>query len=253
VKFGISYWDRDPRRAVGDMHALHAVGFSWVNIPISEERMHFDREGVRRIIDTAKAPGLEVRVSPWGVAGLFGGEGITGSINPDTQYLTMRWWLRMAEGLDPDAIYWDEPKGARGPSMITNLSAMSELPQHVYLNPKVGDPVDDLTLAHMETIGIDCYDWHPINAKRFKEQLAAEHDKPIHCWVRAFRMPQFESDKPGAAIRTLIDHGFEELAIWGYPSPGCSVLDNDDNNAVWASIASAVSYCVMYNTYERDS
>src|SRR5918993_4920739 len=74
--FGCAYWGRDASVAERDLASLPELGFSWVVIPVSTERMRFDRAGAAAVIVAAKRHGLATRIAPWGVGGLFGGEGI---------------------------------------------------------------------------------------------------------------------------------------------------------------------------------
>ena len=43
--FGCAYWGRDASVADRDLASLPALGFSWVVIPVSTERMRYDRAG----------------------------------------------------------------------------------------------------------------------------------------------------------------------------------------------------------------
>lgn len=236
TRYGVSYWGRDPRRARNDAARIAAAGFSWVNVPISEERMAFDFDGTARVITALQMERIEVRASPWGVAGLFGGEGIASRSDP---LETARRWLDRAERLDPDAIYWDEPRGVHGASAIT--LAHTHLPEHVYLNPRVGIAPDAETLARMTSIGIDCYDGDTRRVADDAARLEAQHGKPIHVWLRAFRVArEAEGRIPDLIswLTTMAD--IEEIAVWGYPSPGVSCLDNDRPRKVWNAVLEGI-------------
>ena len=116
--FGCAYWGRDAGVAERDLASLPELGFSWVVVPVSTERMRYDRAGAAAVIAAAKRHGLATRIAPWGVGGIFGGEGIVeaGRIT----MATLAWWLSSAHELEPDAMFWDEPHGAPG------LRAMTE-------------------------------------------------------------------------------------------------------------------------------
>ena len=70
--FGCAYWGRDARLAERDLAPLPELGFSWIVIPVSTERMRYDRAGAAAVIVAAKRNGLVTRIAPWGVGGLFG-------------------------------------------------------------------------------------------------------------------------------------------------------------------------------------
>lgn len=233
--FGCSYWQRDPRRARKDGAHLAAAGFAWVVVPISEERMAFDFDGTAQVITALQLERLAVRVSPWGVGGLFGGEGIQGRGDPVE---TVLGWLDRAEHLDPDGIYWDEPKGVHGATAIS--MARTFQPEHVYLNPHVGVAPSDAVLARMASIGIDCYDGDIVRAIDEAEGLASQHGKPIHIWVRGFRIDRAHTAHPGHQIYRLRKLGVNDIAIWGYPSPGVSCLNNDRPRKVWNAVLDGI-------------
>src|SRR5918994_336236 len=75
-------------------------------------------------IAAPKRHGLATRIAPWGVGGIFGGEGMVEAGR--TPQETLAWWLSSAHELQPDAMLWDEPQGARGLRAMTK--AMTTLP-----------------------------------------------------------------------------------------------------------------------------
>src|SRR5918998_4355729 len=56
--FGCAYWGRDASVADRDFASLPGLGFSWVVIPVSTERMRYDRAGAAAVIEAAKRHGL---------------------------------------------------------------------------------------------------------------------------------------------------------------------------------------------------
>jgi hypothetical protein len=81
--FGCAYWGRDATTADDDFASLADIGFSWVVIPVSTERMQFDRAGGAAVIAAAKRRGLATRIAPWGVGGIIPGDAQYLYINPD--------------------------------------------------------------------------------------------------------------------------------------------------------------------------
>ena len=156
--FGCAYWGRDASLADRDLASLSELGFSWVVIPVSTERLRYDRAGTAAVIAAAKRHGLATRIAPWGVGGIFGGEGIAeAGYSPMT---TLTWWLSCAHELRPDAMFWDEPHGARGLRVMTK--AMTSLPipgaaQYLYINPDRSDWPALPATTSLAGIGIDAY------------------------------------------------------------------------------------------------
>ncbi len=237
--FGLSYWGRCRETAERDFARAAEVGFSWVCLPCSEERMAFDHAGTKGIVATAKAAGLETHVSPWGICGWFGGEGVVGRRGVDGAM----WWLDRAVALDPDGLLWDEPLGVHGPAALELLSLACPLPQHVYLNPKTGVAPDTATLCRMAGIGIDCYGVPWIVAVDRAADLEAEHGKPVHVWVKAHKLAAHESGWPGETVDFLAGCGVRDIGVWGHPAPGMSVLDCAEPHVVWAGVEAAVMAC----------
>jgi hypothetical protein len=234
--FGTAYWSRDPRRARKDAFAMVDVGFSWVVVPVSTERMRFDWAGTDLVCRSLWQAGLRVWISPWGVGGLFGGEGVCAAGNP---HAVMDEWLDWAEGLTADGLYWDEPKGAHGIDAIAT-APWTDRPERLYWNPRVGVRPPDHVLGRMESIGLDAYGrpWQDIHAL-YDEAAAATGRRP-HLWIRAFRIPATDSDTPAMTIAWAIEEGFRDLAIWGWPSPGCSILDCERPGKVWKGVINAI-------------
>lgn len=234
--YGVSYWGRGLKRAFKDAERLADAGFSWVNVPISEERMAFDFDGRGKVIAMLRHFGLEVRVSPWGVGGMFGGEGIASARKPR---VAVRDWLERALDLEPDALYWDEPQGAHGRDVVEEFCDIPEVPQHIYINPKVGLTPHEGTLERMASIGIDCYDGDLQRAADESAGIRTQYGKPVHIWLKAFRIPRGVEHVTPALMAALAECGLD-IAIWGYPSPGVSCLDNDRPRKVWRAITDAM-------------
>lgn len=234
--YGVAYWGRCQETALADFAYLADLGVSWVNVPVSEERLSFDADGVSRILMEGKFAGLEMRVSPWGIGGIFGGEGIAGRKGPDAA----RWWLAKVQTLLPDAIYWDEPKGISGPQTVETLARETDLPQHCYVNLRVGTMPKQETLDRMVTVGTDAYDMPPDRALDEYGFFTRQTERPGHIWVKAHKLAPEDSDQPGRMIHALRGGGVPDIAIWGFPSPGCSVLDNALVFDVWQGIDAAI-------------
>ena len=154
--FGCAYWGRDADVAQRDFASLADIGFSWVVVPISTERMRYDHGGAAAVIAAAKCHGLVTRIAPWGVSGIFGGEGIVEASR--TPMATLTWWLSCAHELEPDAMFWDEPHGALGLRAMSKAMTTLAIPgatQYLYINPDRSEWPKLPAATSLAGIGID--------------------------------------------------------------------------------------------------
>jgi hypothetical protein len=238
--FGCAYWGRDVGVADRDFASLFALGFSWVVIPISTERMRYDRAGAAAVIAAAKRNGLVTRIAPWGVGGIFGGEGIVEA--GQAPGATLEWWLACAHAVTPDAMFWDEPHGPV--ALRTMAQAMTTLAvpgaaQYLYINPDRSEwPVLPAT-SQLAGIGIDAYCTPEVAISRLphvREQYAI----PVHVWVRNFGLSKRQTLRPANDLAVLLDAGVTDIGVWGFPSAGCSCLDNAEPQRAWDAIAETI-------------
>jgi hypothetical protein len=238
---GCAYWGRDVTVADRDLASLPELGFSWVVIPVSTERMRYDRTGAAAVIAAAKRHGLATRIAPWGVGGLFGGEGIVEAGR--TPQETLAWWLSSAHELQPDAMFWDEPQGARGLRVM--MKAMTTLPipgaaQYLYINPDRSDWPDLPATVSLAGIGIDAYQSPAVAIARLPE-VRQRYGLPVHVWVRSFGLTRRQTLRPAHDLSTLLDAGVADIGVWGFPSAGCSCLDNAEPQRVWNGITATLA------------
>jgi hypothetical protein len=250
TRFGCAYWGRDAERADEHLGKLADEGFSWIVIPVSTERMRYDRDGVADIMAVAHDRGLEVRLAPWGVAGLFGGEGVAAAGDP---LRLVEAWQIGAIGLNPDALYWDEPHGDLGIEGawegITEVS--SSILHYLYLNVNKADWPPESMGRTLAGIGVDAYHDFP-DALLWRDRAQKRYQIPVHVWVRNFRIPDHQTHWPASVIRRLIVAGVEDIGVWGYPSDGCSILNNAEPEATWTAIMSEVRDAVTAVNQDRD-
>jgi hypothetical protein len=239
--FGCAYWGRDATVADRDFASLPKIGLSWVVIPVSTERMHYDRAGAAAVIAAAKRHGLATRIAPWGVGGIFGGEGVVETGHTPRE--TLAWWLSCAHELQPDAMFWDEPHGVRGLRAMTTAMAHLPIPgaaQYLYVNPDRSDwPVLPATTS-LAGIGIDAYR-SPAVAIALLPEVRERYGLPMHVWVRSFGLTRRQTSRPANDLAALVAAGVADIGIWGFPSAGCSCLDNAEPQRVWNGITATIA------------
>jgi hypothetical protein len=239
--FGCAYWGRDASVAERDFASLPGHGFSWVVIPVSTERMRYDRAGAAAVIAAAKRQGLATRIAPWGVGGIFGGEGIVEAGR--SPMATLAWWLSSAQELQPDAMFWDEPHGA--PGLQAMAEAMTSLPipgaaQYLYINPDRSDWPALPATTSLTGVGIDAYRSPAVAIARLPE-VRERYGLPVHVWVRSFSLTRRQTSRPANDLSALHDAGVVDIGVWGFPSAGCSCLDNAEPQRVWNGITATIA------------
>lgn len=132
MHFGVSYFGvRNPQHFQRDLEEIARLGFTYIVFTFSEEDQRFYQGSVAECVRRTHQQGLKAYVDPWGVGGIFGGEAFSerGAWDLEGQqqrsdgrplpllcpnslevrtYL-QRWLVTVAEVLQADAVFWDEP------------------------------------------------------------------------------------------------------------------------------------------------
>jgi hypothetical protein len=132
VQFGVSYFGvRNPQHFQRDLEEIARLGFTSIIFTFSEEDHRFYQGSLTEFVRRTHQQGLKAFVDPWGVCGVFGGEAFSERgawdlegqqrrsdgrplplLCPNSVELRMylqRWITTVAEVLQADAIFWDEP------------------------------------------------------------------------------------------------------------------------------------------------
>ena len=131
-QWGVSYFEvRNPQHFQRDLDDIARLGFTYIVFTFSENDHRFYQGSVADCVRQTQERGLRAYVDPWGVGGMFGGEAFTerGAWDLEGQqrrsdgrplpllcpnsdeartYLA-RWVDTVADVLQADAIFWDEP------------------------------------------------------------------------------------------------------------------------------------------------
>ena len=132
MQFGVSYFGvRNPQHFQRDLEDIVRLGFTSIIFTFSEEDHRFYQGSLAEFVRRTHQQGLKAYIDPWGVCGVFGGEALSerGAWDLEGQqrrsdgrplpllcpnsaevrtYL-QRWITTVAEVLQADAIFWDEP------------------------------------------------------------------------------------------------------------------------------------------------
>lgn len=242
MKIGVSYFGvQDPRWVKADLYNIRQ-NFDFVVLPMSETDVRFQVERFKDTVATAKDMGLETIVSPWGVAGVFGGEGIS-AISHHCPYSchvekVMSSWIKAAREISPDSIMWDEPRGTCcniDDFMETwiDIAGIHGFLSEIYVNyPSFAYYPSRHSLEIIKTLWFDTY-----NAKNSKEVeaiiknalLVRTDEMEVALWIRAFRLQSAADTKYHAyTIEAAAAAGIDKVALWGYNgSRSVGVLQSD--------------------------
>lgn len=131
MEWGTSYFDvRDPDHARKDLERFRESGLTSVLHTFPERDFQYHRGTVEELVRISHELDLNVRLNPWGVGRVFGGEALSEFIGREADARQvrsdgkplpaacpnapsfrdfMRQWTDAALASDPDAVFWDEP------------------------------------------------------------------------------------------------------------------------------------------------
>jgi len=132
MQFGVSYFGvRNPEHMQRDLDEMVRLGFDYVILTFSENDHRFYQGSLTACVEQAHERGLAVWVDPWGVGGVFAGEAFSNlgaweleaqqqrsdgrslpllCLTSDVLHDYLRRWIQtVADVLQADAIFWDEP------------------------------------------------------------------------------------------------------------------------------------------------
>jgi hypothetical protein len=64
---------------------------------------------------------------------------------------------------------------------------------------------------------------------------------PVHDWARSFGLTRWQTSRPAHDLSTLHDAGVADIGVWGFPSAGCSCLDNAGPQRTWNGITATIA------------
>jgi hypothetical protein len=132
LQFGVSYFGvRNPQHFQRDLDDIARLGFDYIVFTFSEDDHRFYRGSVAECVQRTRQHGLKTWIDPWGVCGIFGGEAFTERgawdiegqqrrsdgrplpllcpNSPEVRTYLGQWITTVAEVLQAEAIFWDEP------------------------------------------------------------------------------------------------------------------------------------------------
>jgi hypothetical protein len=64
----------------------------------------------------------------------------------------------------------------------------------------------------------------------------------VHVWVRSFALTRRQTSQPAHDLSDLHDAGVADIGVWGFPSAGCSCLDNVEPQRAWNGITETIAH-----------
>lgn len=187
-----------------------ADSFDIVLFPISEEHAAFYIEDLKVMTSMAHHLGLEVWTSPWGVCGIFGGEGLT-TFAPGANVFQLvdgvRNWVDVAASTGCDAIHFDEPRGNVQDIVrdaVDYTTSFYNLGTHLYINTDLWAMPSIPIIA--SSIWGDMYN-------------TSTPPKTDGVWIRGFRLTEDEVLTHVERYQIALNSDFAYVGIWAYD--GC--------------------------------
>lgn len=221
VKLLTSYFSISQRDAEADFADIKASGFDIVNLPMTEEHAIYHTYRYEQLVNIAHKNDLEAWISPWGVLGVFGGEGLTQHKNVCPRSCqareTMEQWLYAAQ--PADHIHWDEPRNTCCNDVFAILDRVWSRdwikPQSVYSNLNLG-PL--CVLSQPSGIFVDIYE--DATAIDFLQNSFYGSDYKRGAWVKGFRTNGTHVEKQ---LKLALDANLDYVGVWGYN--GCQEVN----------------------------
>jgi hypothetical protein len=140
-------------------------------------------------------------------------------------------------------MFWDEPHGSV--ALRTMAKAMTTLAipgtsQYLYINPDRSEWPVLPALVKLAGIGIDAYG-APAAAIARLPNVRERYGIPVHVWVRNFGLSRRQTLRPANDLDALLEAGVTDIGVWGFPSAGCSCLDNAEPQRAWDGIAETIA------------
>ncbi len=247
----------DTHHAAADFKEL-AQRFSWVVLPITEQDIRHSRRTISDLVKTAHDAGMEVWVGAWGIAGLFGGEGLSsiGHLCPQScrvQDELKRWTEVVAES-GAEGAFLDEPR-KRCCSIngilfdLTFVLSQAGIQTHLCLSPEHPWPDMLMLKGHLTSVGTDPYnvfrpelelvpyidDWAN-EAKRAAKDAGAQ----THGWVRGFSVPAGQEGAIAFSLKLWATADVDRVGVWSYRPERVGTLANDQPEVVWQTISDTI-------------
>ncbi len=236
----------------------HRMADNSLDKHITEQDVTYSPGTIKDLVSAAHDAGLEVWVGGWGIAGIFGGEGLStvGHLCPQSCQVqdVLTRWLDTVKASGADAAFLDEPRSSCCPihDLVHNLVLEADvrgLRSAVCLSPDHPWAAASALEGLVTSVGTDPYDvfltpfglasylkhWHD----RLSEYAVQVQAEP-HMWVRAFRLRHEQEEAITRSIKLLASLKVTRIGVWSYRPQRISVLSNERNDELWRGICRTI-------------
>lgn len=253
----ISYFEHEMNPSFNfekDVQEMREGGFNNIVLCLSEGSIQNSNRLLQlgKSVDQAHNQEFMILADPWGVGKVFGGEAPSEFAktkktacfcNEEFDQL-MTTWLKNAQYLDVDGIFWDEPQPTCPHTSLDfldhytqrakelgfyNSVCLTADPNNVSLLPTVAN------LSSVDDIATDPY-WPnafekiPQNERtryvaswtKFTKNAAISAGKDSHLWIQGFGINEGDTDMIFELGNAIQQNGVEDIAFWGFK--GCQSL-----------------------------
>ena len=192
-----------------------ARNFDIVLFPMSEEHESFYALNLARMTEIAHQRGLKVWISPWGVLGIFGGEGVTQysgecPYKPHMRKYMYR-WIEVVRAIGADGIHFDEPRQTCCDISAFIVDAIAyaqrnELETSLYINSELWEMGEPL----------------PANTTLWDDAYNSPHKYGDGVWIRGFSLRKDTMQPHLDRLQEALNSNLDYVGLWGYN--GCTHL-----------------------------
>lgn len=222
MKLAVAYLGNDRETPIEDFARIKHIGFDVVVLPVSEEHIAFQSQRVRELVKIAHFFDLDAWLSPWGLLGVFGGEGIT-AYKDECPYScasdrVMESFINLAVTSKVDGIHWDEPRNKccnvdNFLDMWMYVGKENNLDAHVYINSQLWVPE---SYTYRETMAGSASTWTDVYNEEKDLERFSDNVGVGGVWVRGFRVGADEVDTHISRLKFCLQSGIDFVGIWAY-------------------------------------
>ena len=225
---------------------------------MTEQDIYHGRRTIKEMVKAAQGEGLEVWLGAWGIAGLFGGEGVSAVRHLCPQscrvHAELKRWTEVVAESGAEGAFLDEPR-KRCCSIggilfdLTFVLSQAGIQTHLCLSPDHPWMETQMLKDQLTSVGADPYhifrpdvelvkyidDWAN-EAKRAAKDAGAG----THGWARGFSVPAGQEGSIAVSLKTWATAGVDRVGVWSYKPERVGTLANDQPEAVWRTVCETI-------------
>lgn len=216
--------------AVCDFAEIKNKGFDTVLLCMTEQDFVHSPGAMRALRVTAEATGLYVWVGPWGLAGIFGGEGVTSVRYEDDPVKALRLygqWAEAAAEAGFQTVFLDEPRPFSLFPHLTEIAASYGMGVTTSLTTDTFDSLTDHEVRDLNVYSLGLSNYFPANMA-FEEvrsliykrvgRLVRLRPADHHVWIQGFGLGEGDIGylTPAIIATWTLDTDAKHLGFWSF-------------------------------------